>query len=336
MRPGTVDYSRWDSVGASDSDEEVAPPAPASMSRRMMASEAVATWMNSMLHVSDITADDVAAAVALHAAAARTSALFVQVVPLLLAHKAALRVAGAPAQESTHCRVFYSEDRDLKGIDGRPYKALPHALRAAMQPVMDAHCEVAAVALLSCVCRGARDAVTRVTTPEDREFWNRRFCLFACAIISALERSGPTARMRVVPELASMCAALASGPPADGDVSHGAALARAALEKQRKMDVIQKDAAEARVRSKRETNVDELLRGLMLVEMVLGDEIVIDVLGGRDTEDEHSSTQEDDDDADESSIDEEDEDEVVEEEEEEEEEGDDDIDGDSTAGVHES
>ena len=102
------------------------------------------------------------------------------------------------------------------------------------------------------------------------------------------------------------------------------------------MDVIQKDAAEARVRSKRETNVDELLRGLMLVEMVLGDEIVIDVLGGRDTEDEHSSTQEDDDDADESSIDEEDEDEVVEEEEEEDEEGDDDIDGDSTAGVHES
>ena len=113
MRPGTVDYSRWASVGASDSDEEAAPlaqaPAPAP-ARRAPLAEALANLMNVALRVSHITADDVVAIAAWNAATERTTKLFLrEVVPLLLANKAALRVAGAPAQGSVHHSVFYSE-----------------------------------------------------------------------------------------------------------------------------------------------------------------------------------------------------------------------------------
>ena len=167
-----------------------------------------------------------------------------------------------------------------------------------MQPVMDAHSELAALALLSCVCRDTRVAVTRVWTPEKQDFGKRRFRLFVNGIVSALMRSGPTARMSVLPGLTSMCAALASGPPADGNVSHGAALARAALEQQRQIDdTAGKRLADVEARSLPENRLDETLKFLGMVEMFLGDHVRFEVLGAYDTGDESHSTQEEDDDA---------------------------------------
>lgn len=174
MRPGTVDYSRWDHLKSSSDDEDDAPPPPpphappAAVPASKAAGEA-----RTDTPLATPPEPSHAAARAPDAAAERDDDAGAASLRVLLSHPGALQLLGGGASNAKACDPF---------LDAK----LPAELAAALHAVTRANDATRGAARLATVDRAMRDAAGRVRDAERWDLCLRRERVFR-SIVAALK-----------------------------------------------------------------------------------------------------------------------------------------------------